>query len=64
VYVWLGSQIGKPVGEPLISSAQLVLRQGVTLDEVRHGVKEIIGRELAAIDSFTMPLARGELPVW
>lgn len=64
VYVWLGSQIGKPIGEPLIVSAQVVLLQGVFLPDVREEVKEVIEGELTTIDNFTGRLARGELPVW
>ena len=64
VYVWLGSQIGKPIGEPMVTSAQLILLQGVALADVKQEVKRVIERELSTIDSFTMRLARGELPVW
>jgi S-adenosylmethionine synthetase len=64
VYVWLCSQIGRPIDQPLIASAQLVLQQGVTLGEVRPAVKTTIEHELTVIGDFTMKLARGELPVW
>jgi S-adenosylmethionine synthetase len=64
VYVWLGSQIGKPIGEPLVASAQLVLLPGVALPDVRQEVKGVIEGELTAIDDFTGRLAMGELPVW
>jgi len=64
VYVWLGSQIGRPIGEPLIASAQVILSQGVALPDVRQKVKEVIEGELTKIDTFTGRLARGELPVW
>ena len=64
VYVWLGSQIGKPIGEPLVASAQLVLLPGVALVDVRQEVKGVIEGELTTIDHFTGRLARGELPVW
>ena len=64
VYVWLGSQIGKPIGEPLVASAQLVLLPGVALVDVRQEVKGVIEEELTTIDHFTGRLARGELPVW
>ncbi len=64
VYVWLGSQIGKPIGEPLVASAQLVLLPGVALPDVGQEVKGVIEGELTTIDDFTKRLARGELPVW
>jgi S-adenosylmethionine synthetase len=64
VYVWLCSQIGQPIDQPLIASAQLVLQPGVVLADVQPAVETIIERELAKIEDFTMRLARGELPVW
>ncbi|TKJ29140.1 MAG: S-adenosylmethionine synthetase [Chloroflexi bacterium B3_Chlor] len=64
VYVWLCSQIGRPIDEPLIASAQLTLDKGVSLASVRRDVEEIMAQELDNIYDFTARLARGELPVW
>lgn len=64
VYVWLCSQIGHPVDQPWIASAQVVLAPGADLSDVRPDIGEIIDRELADIRSFTDRLSRGELPVW
>lgn len=64
VYVWLCSQIGMPIREPLIASAQVVLQQGVTIDEVRPAIQGVIEHELDTIHGFTARLARGELAVW
>jgi len=64
VYVWLCSQIGKPINQPLIASAQLITQQGVSLADVEPAVKSVIEHELAMINEFTARLARGELPVW
>ena len=64
VYVWLGSQIGKPIGEPFVASAQLVLLPDVALQDLRQEVKGVIKGELTKIATFTERLARGELPVW
>jgi S-adenosylmethionine synthetase len=64
VYIRMCSQIGKPLDQPLIASAQLVLQQGVTLEEVRPAIEAIMLRELGSIDDFTARLARGEFPVW
>jgi len=64
VYVWLCSQIGKPIDQPLIASAQLILQQGVALADVRPAVESVVEHELATIGDFTARLARGELPVW
>jgi S-adenosylmethionine synthetase len=64
VYVWLCSQIGQPIEQPLIASAQLILQPSVALAEVEPAVEHIIETELATLDDFTARLARGELPVW
>jgi S-adenosylmethionine synthetase len=63
VYVWLCSQIGRPIDEPLIASAQLTLMDGVDLASVRGEVEGITSDELDNIYDFTSQLARGEYPV-
>ncbi|HEM61098.1 MAG TPA: methionine adenosyltransferase, partial [Chloroflexi bacterium] len=64
VYVWLCSQIGRAIDEPLIASAQLTLEKGVSLDSVRGDVEQVMSRELDNIYEFTASLARGEYLVW
>jgi S-adenosylmethionine synthetase len=64
VYVWLCSQIGRPIDEPLIASAQLSLAKGVSLNSIRGQIEGIMERELDDIYDFTAGLARGELSVW
>lgn len=64
VYVWLCSQIGQPIHEPLLAAAQVTLRDGVCLADVQPAVTATIERELAAITEFTKRLASGEFPVW
>jgi S-adenosylmethionine synthetase len=64
VYVWLCSQIGKPIDQPLIASAQVILQQGVALTDTQPAVESVIEHELATVGDFTARLARGELPVW
>ena len=63
IYVWLCSQIGQPIDQPLVASAQLVLKPGASLSDVHEPVKEVIERELADIYSFTKRLTAGEFPV-
>lgn len=63
VYVWLCSQIGQPIDQPLIASAQMVLKPGATLEDVRQAVEEVMEHELANIYSFTERLTRGEFSV-
>lgn len=63
VYVWLGSQIGQPIDQPLIASAHLSLQPGVALEDVARAARSIIESELDDIEGFTQQLARGERPV-
>ncbi len=64
VTVWLCSQIGKPIDRPLMAAAQVILAEGVGLEDVRDAVAAVIDRELSGIRHFTRRLARGELAVW
>lgn len=63
VTVWLCSQIGKPIDQPLIAEAQLILEPDAFLEDVRDSVVAVINRELEGIQSFTHRLAKGELSV-
>jgi len=64
VYIWLCSQIGKPVDQPLIASAQLVLQHDAALADVQPAVESVIAHELAMMSDFTERLIRGEWTVW
>ena len=63
VYVWLCSQIGAPIDQPKICSAQLILESGVLLDSIENQVKDVIDAELANMGQFTKELAEGKHPV-
>ena len=63
VYVWLCSQIGSPIDQPKICSAQLILETGVLLDSIENQVRTVIDAELANIGQFTKELAEGKYPV-
>ncbi len=64
VTVYLCSQIGHPIDQPLVAAAQLVLSDGVALGDVKARVTEVIDRELATIHRFTERLIHGEFKVW
>jgi len=64
VTVYLCSQIGHPIDEPLVAAAQLILCDGAELGDVRLDVQEVIDRELATVDRFIERLIQGELKVW
>jgi len=63
VYVWLLSEIGRPINDPKIASVQLVLDQGTSLKEISGTVQELISAELSNIDKFSEELAHGRIPV-
>ncbi len=64
VNVWLCSQIGQPIDQPLIAAAQLVLEPKVVLSDIEAQVETVIEGELADIYEFTAALGRGEHRVW
>jgi S-adenosylmethionine synthetase len=64
VTVYLCSQIGHPIDEPLVAAAQVILCEGAKMGDVRGPVYEVIDRELAAVRRFTERLIQGELKVW
>jgi len=63
-YIWLLSQIGKPIDEPAIAAAQVVLAPGCSLKTVQDRVKDVIDGELAEIEDFCKKLAYGQISVW
>ena len=62
-YVWLLSEIGRPINEPKIASVQLILDRGTTLSEVSSKVQDLVAAELSHIDKFSEDLAHGRFPV-
>jgi len=63
VYVWLLSEIGRPINEPKIASVQLVLDEGTALKEISGSVEDLVSAELSDIDKFSDQLAHGRIPV-
>ena len=62
VYVWLLSEIGTPIDQPQIATAQLVMKKGAAGD-VEKEAAEIIEKELENIHSFSMELVAGKRPI-
>jgi S-adenosylmethionine synthetase len=62
-YVWLLSQIGKPINEPELASTQLVLKEGAKMSDISSQVEDIVLNELANIDKFSLELIEGKIPV-
>jgi len=63
VYLWMGSQIGAPIDQPAIVSAQLVLARDCDPAEAQPATEAVIQRGLATMSDFTARLIRGEWPV-
>lgn len=63
VYIWLLSQIGKPIDQPAIAAAQVVLQSGSSIESIQKSIEEVIDFELSNIDKFTNDLAHGRIPI-
>jgi len=61
VYVWLCSQIGKPIDQPMVAAVQLIPKDKVS--GFAEQVREIINSELQNIGKFTKELAKGKYPI-
>jgi len=61
IYVWLLSQIGKPINEPNVVSAQIIPVDGVELNSVNKQIDEIIGYEFDHLAEFCDDLAMGKI---
>lgn len=62
-YVLLLSRIGAPVDRPRMAAAQLLLEDGVALDDLRPAVEAHIARALAGMAAFCAELSAGKYPV-
>ena len=63
VYIWLLSQIGKPIDQPAIAAAQVVMKSGNSFEHVQKEIEEVMDSELENIEKFCMDLANGEIPI-
>ncbi len=60
VYIRLLSQIGKPIDQPLIANAQIILNEGAKINTVDSDVKSIINENLENITKITERFLKGE----
>lgn len=60
VYVWLVSQIGKPIDEPAIAATRVITKPGVSLESIRKQISETVDRELEHIEEFCRDLSKGK----
>jgi len=63
VYIWLLSQIGKPIDEPAIAAAQVVMKGNNSFESVKREIQEVVNKELESIGKFTADLAQGKIPI-
>jgi len=63
VYIWLLSQIGKPIDEPAVAAAQVVMKANNSFKSVRKEIAGVVNHELENIDKFTEELAKGKIPI-
>ena len=63
VYVWLLSQIGKPINEPKVAGIELILDKGVDFKPASKLANEIARSELNSINDFTKRLTEGKIAV-
>ena len=60
-YVWLLSQIGKPINKPHVVSAQIIPGTAVDMMQVTKQIDEIISHEFEHLSEFTTSLAKGQI---
>lgn len=60
VYVWLVSEIGKPIDQPAIAAARVIPEEGVSLRDVEEEIRETFNSELDRMDRFCNELAQGK----
>ena len=65
VYVYLLSQIGKPINEPLVANVEVLPESGVTLSgEVRNEIDSIVNEELDNITSLTELVVKSKVSLF
>ncbi|HID60740.1 MAG TPA: methionine adenosyltransferase [Hadesarchaea archaeon] len=60
VYVWLVSQIGRPIDQPAIAVARVITKPGVSLDSIKEQIRKTVDWELEHVGEFCKELANGK----
>lgn len=63
VYVWLGSQIGRPIDQPAITFVSVAIQPGYGPDDVQPAVQSLVEAELGTMEDFVELLISGKHPV-
>jgi S-adenosylmethionine synthetase len=61
VYIKILSQIGRPIDQPMVADAQLILEKGTPLSRVRAEISGIADEELANIKRITDEVIEGKI---
>jgi S-adenosylmethionine synthetase len=61
VYIRLLSQIGKPIDQPLVASAQIIPREGTSFSKVKAEAEVVIDDWLSNVTKITEMVIKGEL---
>ena len=61
VYVWLLSQIGRPINEPSVVSIQIVPEKTVEVKDLFSQIDEIVSHEFEDLGAFCQELATGKI---
>jgi S-adenosylmethionine synthetase len=63
VYVWLLSQIGRPINEPKVAGIELIMDKGTEFKPASRQATDIVKSELNSINDFTKRLTEGKIQV-
>ncbi|MGY0287526.1 MAG: methionine adenosyltransferase [Candidatus Methanodesulfokora washburnensis] len=61
VFIWLVSRIGKPVDQPDMAAAEVVMKRQGSLQDVKERISDIINRELERMPQFIDKLIENKL---
>ncbi|MGQ9680406.1 MAG: methionine adenosyltransferase [Candidatus Bathyarchaeia archaeon] len=62
-YVWLLSNIGQPINEPKVVSAQIIPKNDVKIEDISSEIEEIIAYEFEHLEDFCRDLAFGKIKI-
>jgi S-adenosylmethionine synthetase len=63
VYIWLVSNIGEPINEPAVCSAQVIPSHGADINDISSQIEEVMAYELEHLDEFCNDLAIGKINI-
>ncbi|MGC8601388.1 MAG: methionine adenosyltransferase [Thermoprotei archaeon] len=64
VYVWMVSQIGRPVNSPKSVTAQLIMKPGLAAESIMDEVKELINKRLDELPTFIDDITNNKTEVY